>query len=139
MTSPSVAYAKQDDQKELAFLMEDYFKPLLAIQDGIEAVKVDLCMKRDFSLPSAYNIFSDSRNTNISIEQFMFGLQALGIPTTRDRICLLFKRFDKSRDGALSYEELSAALVPRDARYADELNGRQAVELFSHETMELFK
>lgn len=139
--SPSGAYyvGKERDPKDLGFLVDDYFKPVLELQDGIEAIKTELVMRRDYSLPSAFNVFSDSRLANISVEQFMFGLEALGIPTTRERICLLFKRFDKTRDGTLSYEELAAALVPRDARYADELNGRQSVELFSHETMELFK
>lgn len=131
-------YARRDP-KELGFLVDEYFKPVLEIQDGIEAIKTELVMRRDFSLPSAYNVFSDSRMNNISVDQFMFGLEALGIPTTRERICLLFKRYDKTRDGTLSYEELAAAMCPRDARYAEELNGRQSVELFSHETMELFK
>ena len=77
--------------------------------------------------------------SNIDVEQFMIGLEGLGIPTTKERIYYLFRRFDKTEDGTLSYEELAAALVPKDERYAYELTSRQSVQLFSDKTMELFK
>lgn len=59
--------------------------------------------------------------SNIGIDQFMHGLEGLGIPSTIERVAFLFRRFDKTRDGTLSYEELASALLPKNERYAYEL------------------
>ena len=42
----------------LVFLLREYFREILAIEGGLDSVKKELAMKRDFTLAGAFNLFT---------------------------------------------------------------------------------
>ena len=48
----------------------------------------------------------------------------IGVHVTLDDVHLFFERYDKNRDGRLTYHEFAEALTPEDPYYASLLNRR---------------
>lgn len=59
------------------FMARDYFEPLLELEAGTEALKVELAERRDFSLAAAYNLFSRTLQAKVPVEDFLFALDRL--------------------------------------------------------------
>ena len=51
-----------------------------------EKQKIELSVRRDFTLGSAFNQFSRSMQSKITIEEFMFGLDSLDIIIKPDNV-----------------------------------------------------
>ena len=63
----------------MILIIRDYFEQLLNIISAFEKQKIELSLRRDFTLMSAYNQFSRSMQAKLTIEEFMFGLDRLDI------------------------------------------------------------
>ena len=46
-------------EPSLIYLIRDCFKELLAIEGGLEQIKKDLAIRADFTLPGAFNLFTE--------------------------------------------------------------------------------
>ena len=141
--SEPVAIEEPSEKTELAqdlmFLVTDYFEPLLEYESSVELLKTELCMRRDFSLASAFNLFSRTLQAKVTLEDFMFALDKLGITGNPKDVSLMYRRYDSDNDNRLGFWEFCNWMLPIDVRYREEVEQRQACTEFSHETMDLFK
>lgn len=127
------------DGVDMIFIVREYLEPVLELEAGTEALKVELAQRRDFSLAAAYNLFSRTLQAKIPVEDFLFALDRLQIPVNPRDIGHMYRRYDSDQDGRLGFWEFSNALLPVDVRYREEVEQRQAAVTISPETMDLLK
>lgn len=96
------------------------------LEREIENAKINLSMKSDFNLFDAFKIFDLNNNGYISVSELKLGLQDIGVYASYEEIDLIFKRYDKNRDGKFRFNEFCNALVPSDSYYASMLNRRNS-------------
>ena len=80
------------------YLIRDYFKELMAIERSIEDLKRDLCLKQDFTLAGAFNLFSGYSQSRITNSDFLFGLERLGVICDITDATLAIGRYDADGD-----------------------------------------
>jgi hypothetical protein len=90
----------------------------------LESGKVSLCLKPDFNLNDAFNIFDVANLANITACEMREGLNAIGVFPTLDEVDLFVKRYDLNNDGRLSFGEFSKAFESSDHYYAGMLARR---------------
>ena len=61
----------------MIFLMRDYIQEMLDIENGMEALKSELALRRDFTLGGAFNLFSRTLQGRVTVEELLFGLERL--------------------------------------------------------------
>lgn len=94
------------------------------LEQELEDHKILLSQKQDFNLFDAFNIFDIERRGAISVTELQVGLNAIGVYPTFDECQLLMARYDKSRDGRLSFLEFQQMLLPLDAYYSSMVQRR---------------
>ncbi len=82
-------------------------------------------MQPDFNLYDAFRIFDDRNYGYITLPDFKYSLQDIGVYAPLEQLELFFKRYDRNRDGRLTYSEFCDALVPLDPYYARQVNYRR--------------
>lgn len=123
----------------MVFLARDYFEPLLELEAGTEALKIELAQRRDFSLAGAFTLFSRTLQAKVPVEEFLFALDHLQIPVNPRDVGHMYRRYDSDQDGRLGFWEFSNALLPVDQRYREEVEQRQSAINLSAETTDLLK
>lgn len=76
-------------------------------------LKKRLSEREDFTLQEAFSVLDKDQNGYISIDEFRAILNDYAIiPTISDLISLM-KRFDKNRDGRVTYKEFLSEMTPK--------------------------
>jgi len=119
-------------------IVRDVFQDLLDLENSIEVVRRELGMRRDFTLGAAYDLFTKNPQQQISIDEFLFGLDRLDLRISQDDAILFFARYDSNESGRLGFWEFSNALLPIDIRLRDEIEQRSQPYDLSYETKGLF-
>lgn len=79
----------------------------------------------DFNLYDAFRIFDQLGRGSISLPELYNGMaNHLSIVPSQYEIDLFFQRYDKGRDGKLSFAEFSEAFAPLDMQMCNVLNSR---------------
>lgn len=78
----------------LIFLLREYFREVLAIEGDLDKIKKELAMKRDFTLAGAFNIFTGYSQARISSNDFLYGLERLGVVCDIADARLVVERYD---------------------------------------------
>ena len=78
----------------LIYLLRDYFREILAIEGSLDQVKRELAMKRDFTLAGAFNVFTGYSQARISANDFLYGLERLGVVCDLQDARLVVDRYD---------------------------------------------
>jgi hypothetical protein len=123
----------------LVFLVRECFKEVLALEGQLEASKVDLRERIDFTLAGVFNIFSGYSQARIGGTELLAGLERLGVSCDISDVNLVIDRYDSDRDGKLSFWEFSNALLPIDPISRDEIERRKAVWEVGYETKEVLR
>lgn len=71
-------------------------------------------MRRDFNLFDAYRIFDTRSTGQISVSDIKLALYDIGLMATYDEVELFVNRYDKDRNGRLSFSEFCDAIIPKD-------------------------
>ena len=71
-------------------------------------------------------MFDSSGIGSISVSDLKYGLADIGVSVSLEEVELFFKRYDRDRDGRLSFCEFASSLIPKDCYQADILNRRQS-------------
>ena len=121
----------------------------LELEKRIEKIKIQLSLKTDFNLIDAFRIFNESVNDEACVQDFIHGLNDLGLDVTTDEMALFMARFDQDNDRKLRYSEFCQAFLPQDSFHASLLAKKAPLsdhpqilpmkaEIFYPETTELF-
>jgi hypothetical protein len=94
------------------------------LEQELENHKVLLAQQKDFNIYDAFNIFDLSRSGAFSVTELQVGLNAIGVYPTFDECQLFMARYDRSKDGKLTFTEFQDAFLPLDAYYAAMLSRR---------------
>ena len=78
----------------------------------MEADKLILAQRGDFSLESAFFMFASSSLDRLSAPMIEQGLRQLGIAISQGDAQLLVKRYDSDQDGKLSFWEFANMFMP---------------------------
>jgi hypothetical protein len=105
----------------------------------LEASKIELRERIDFTLAGVFNIFSGYSQARIGSSELLAGLERLGVTCNIEDVSLVIDRYDSDRDGKLSFWEFSNALLPIDAMSRDEIERRKAVWDVGYETKEILR
>lgn len=123
----------------LIFLLREYFREVLAIEGDLDKIKKELAMKRDFTLAGAFNIFTGYSQARISSNDFLYGLERLGVVCDIADARLVVERYDADQDQKLGFWEFSNSLMPIDPIIRDDLERRKASWEMGYETKELLR
>lgn len=88
-------------------LVRDVFSVILELENSLETERKQLTNRRDFTLMGAFNYFSSSPQYKLTIDEYQFGLERLGINVDPRYVSLLFSRYDSDQDGRLGLGEFS--------------------------------
>ena len=124
LKNPEENFAQSELGQDMLFVVNEYIEPVLELEGNLEEIKTALAMKRDFSLASAFNLFSRTLQAKVTLEDFLYGLDRLGIAQQPMDVSLMYRRFDSDTDGRLGFWEFSNAILPVDERYRDEVEQR---------------
>ena len=113
-----------DDPNKMIPIVRDCFQTILDLENQLEQTKIELALRRDFTLGGAFNVFASSMQHRISIDEFLFGLDRIDIQLRQGEIDLFYNRYDSDQDGRLGFLEFSNALLPLEVRMRDELESR---------------
>jgi len=105
-------------------LVKDCFQTILDLENQLEHTKIELTLRRDFTLGGAFNFFASNMQHRITIDEFLFGLDRLDIQLRSGEVDLFYNRYDSDQDGRLGFLEFSNALLPLDMRMREELESR---------------
>jgi Ca2+-binding EF-hand superfamily protein len=117
-------------------------KEQAGIEADIERAKENLAMKPDFNLYDAFRHIDTKSYGNVNALELKYALEDMGVYAHMDEIDLFFSRYDKNRNGRISFSEFCDAFSPADAYYASMLNRRSsnsAYPAFSYSTTCDFK
>jgi Ca2+-binding EF-hand superfamily protein len=99
--------------------LEQFLATLRLILDAenlAERVRQRLSRMPDFSLHSAFVAVDRNRNGFITIEEFQNVLQSHGIFATSKDLQALIEKYDKNRDGRVTYSEFVEEVTPKSPR-----------------------
>ena len=75
-------------------MAREYLQEILDIENGFEAVKTELALRRDFTLGGAFNLFSRSMQGKVTADELLFGLDRLDMAIVPADIEFFFRRYD---------------------------------------------
>ena len=78
----------------MTVLVRDVFAVILELENSLETERKALARRRDFTLLGAFNYFANSPQYKLSIEEYTFGLERLGINVDPRHVSCLFNRYD---------------------------------------------
>lgn len=87
------------------------------LEQELENHKILMAQKVDFNIFDAFNVFDIDRRGMISVTELQVGLNAIGVYPTFDECQLFMARYDRTKDGKLTYMEFQDAFLPLDAYY----------------------
>lgn len=100
-------------------------KELCNLEQELETGKINLAHKSDFNLFDAFNIFDQPvRDGQVTTNELMQGLNAIGVYPTYDEADLFLNRYDKSGDRRLNFSEFSQSFLAHDQYYSSMVNRR---------------
>lgn len=76
--------------------------------------------KQDFNLKDAFQIFENK----LDVKGIKEGLDAIGVYPTKKEVDNFISRYDRNRDGKLTFEDFAEAFTPMDDYYAHMLTIR---------------
>jgi hypothetical protein len=123
----------------LRVFIRNYISEVLKAESKLEKAKTELTLRRDFSVASAFTLFSSNLQKKINKKDFIEKSQRLGISQQEKEIELLYKRYDSNQDGQLGFQEFSNLFSPCNPLYRQELEQRTTIYTMSIETLDIFK
>lgn len=96
----------------------------IQLERRLEKSKQDIVLRPDFNTFDVFRMFDEKSDGAITIVDFQRGLRDLVINYTESDSELFFRRYDRNRDGRLSFSEFVAALTPDDP-YTSGLLGKR--------------
>lgn len=97
-------------------LILDTFRLLLDAESLAERVRQKLTRMPDFSLHQAFTAIDKDRNGFITIDEFQNILHNHGIFASSKDLQNLLSKYDKNRDGRVSYSEFVDEITPKSPR-----------------------
>jgi Ca2+-binding EF-hand superfamily protein len=104
----------------------NYLRDLMTLETDLEAAKSHLAAKPDFSLVDCFRLFDFTGRGWASFDEFREGLASLGLYPSLSDMELVFERYDRDRDGTLSYSEFCDIFAPKSAEHHSILNARNS-------------
>ena len=74
--------------------MKEYIRELLALEGGLELIKKDLAVRRDFTLEGVFNQFTGYSTARICCNDLLYGLERMGVVCDIADCKLIVDRFD---------------------------------------------
>lgn len=81
-------------QNSLKVVMRDYIREVLSLEGGLEVIKRDLAVRKDFTLEAVFNMFTGYTTARISPNDMLYGLERLGVVCDIADAKLIIERFD---------------------------------------------
>ena len=101
---------------ETITVLLDCFKLLLDAESLAERVRQRLSRIPNFNLHQAFIAIDKDRNGFITIDEFQSVLQSHGIFATSKDLLNLMQKYDKNKDGRVSYSEFIEEVTPKSPR-----------------------
>lgn len=99
-------------------------KQQCTLETELEQAKIMLANKQDFNLTDAFTIFDQGHFGSVAPHELHAGMTALGVHCTYDEVLLFVKRYDRTHDGRLNFNEFSAAFLAFDVYYSSMVSRR---------------
>jgi Ca2+-binding EF-hand superfamily protein len=113
----------------------EFSKDLIFLENELDRVKSDLALRSDFTVEDCYKIFEINGRGYITDLDLKYGLNSLGIFPSNEEIQLLFKRYDLSNRGVVSYADFFDMITPLDIEYKRIIESRRpSSELYPRST-----
>jgi Ca2+-binding EF-hand superfamily protein len=100
-------------------------------------------MKPDFNLYDAFRLIDRKNYGNLNAIELKYALDDMGLYTTIEETELFFTRYDKNKNGQITFSEFCDAFTPADYYYSSLLNKRSSnrpqYPTFASSTMMDFK
>jgi Ca2+-binding EF-hand superfamily protein len=105
--------------------MVEFSKDLIFLENELDRAKTDLALRSDFTVEDAFRIFELNGRNYITDLDFKYGLNSLGLFPSQEEVNILFKRYDLSNQGVLSYADFFDMIAPLDREYKRILESRR--------------
>jgi len=99
----------------------------------LEKKRIDLSLRNDFCLTELFSIFDQRSTAYINLSDFQKFSYDNKIDLDTEDICIIIDRYDKDRDGMLSYNEFCNIFYPENSEYRNKLRERVTRKVFRFE------
>lgn len=93
----NISPMKGNEEHELASALKEQIE----MDKGLENIKIDLALRRDFNLLDCFKFFDVEEKGSVSKLELKDALNELGVFPTNDELYLIMRKFDKNNDGLI--------------------------------------
>ena len=119
-------------------LIFSIMKEQMAREKQIELIKQEIAYQ-EVTLQNLVSLFDPEEKGIMTAEDLLDALRNIGLDPDKEAASLLFKRFDRDKDGKWDYNDLGDMLVPLEREYAEIICSRQAGTEMPQEALEFIK